>query len=159
MTFAWSQSCTCSMFVSSTECQTKCELLSKANIRPMKGTMKVRAVVGKGNNTILTADVSCYCNKCIISDYCDKHWSSTTLREKENRGTSESVPDTGTTGTQNGLMIQEGDYATAVYSNMWYMYIGKIMKIDPEAGEIQILFMQSKNEDIIWVQPGRRYSE
>ncbi|WAR24275.1 hypothetical protein MAR_037944, partial [Mya arenaria] len=40
-------------------------------LKPVKGTMKIHAVIGQGSSKILTRDVSCYCEDSIRGNMCD----------------------------------------------------------------------------------------
>ena len=68
------------MFVHSSMFQQKSAVLSMYEIKPVKGTMKLHAVIGKGNNTITTSKVSCYCVECISDQECKSNqWAKEIL--------------------------------------------------------------------------------
>lgn len=58
------------MFVPTFNCQQMSCSLNMYDIRSIKGTMKLHAMVGQGNNTIWTSCVNCYCKDCISDEEC-----------------------------------------------------------------------------------------
>ncbi|XP_052257645.1 uncharacterized protein LOC127862523 [Dreissena polymorpha] len=60
-------------FVTDKEISDKTIVIAKyaANLRPVKGTMKLHAVVGQGNFKIFVRDTSCYCVGCLSGVRCD----------------------------------------------------------------------------------------
>lgn len=173
--YQWCQSPFCSLknvhflYVPSTECQLKADHVNQYDIKPIKGTMKIHAVVGKGADKILSSTVSCYCTDCINDKECKSNqWTSESLivskksisasSEKKVEDTSaESGPtDLGNTSPRRELVI--GDYVAAVYDKK--TYIGKITDFDNDDGEVEITFMENvrkllqwpKHEDKIWIE-------
>ena len=68
------------MYVQSSVCQQKSAALSMYQIKPVKGTMNLHAVIGKGNNTITASNVGCYCEECISDQECKSNqWAKVTL--------------------------------------------------------------------------------
>lgn len=166
-----------------------------ANLRPVKGTMKLHAVVGQGNSKIFVRDTSCYCVGCLSGVRCDDWRAEHTRKPTPTAAVtvhadiqneievsvpiaSESVIAGGDLeapapsasigsieegqpelepliGTETSAHI--GEYVAAVYENEWY--VGKIVKVDAIEGEVEIKFMETKNnayqwpkrEDRIWV--------
>ena len=53
------------IYVDSTEGQSMSENIKRQEFKPVKGTMKIHAVVGMGNSQNATHEVSCYCETCI----------------------------------------------------------------------------------------------
>lgn len=79
-------------FVSSEKCMAKAKVLTEKTIKPVKGTMKLHAVIGQGDSRILTRDTSCYCVACLnpeSSNMCDM-WTPASMHvqsksKEENR--------------------------------------------------------------------------
>ena len=40
-------------------------------LRPIKGTMKLHAVKGKGNSTVVVRETTCYCQGCLSDNNCE----------------------------------------------------------------------------------------
>ena len=53
------------IYVQSSVSQQRSAALSMYEIKPVKGKMELHVLIGKGNNTITTSNVSCYCEVCI----------------------------------------------------------------------------------------------
>ena len=74
--FNWTQSSICSMntvaflYVASVECSEKSQELNMYGIKPVKGTMKIHAVIFKGNNQIGKSSISCYCEEGVLGQQC-----------------------------------------------------------------------------------------
>ena len=180
--FQWTQSENCTMktvqfmFVSSTDCQQKSRTINTYDIKPIKGTMKIHAVVGRGNNLILTSNVSCYCTDCIKGEACmSNQWTHNTLNvTKTDVVTHDSQPKSTPTisarqpdltteiSLQNKTVslrsdVSIGDFVAARYDGK--VYIGKVLECDDDDGEVEITFMQHvrkllqwpKHEDKIWI--------
>ncbi|XP_046548265.1 uncharacterized protein LOC124258241 [Haliotis rubra] len=171
--FAWSQSQHCSMpnvnflFVSTEECEATAASQANRKLKPVKGTMKIHAVKGRGSGHIHVRDTSCYCNRCLGGTVCDTWQEETTvnqdqedhsvLTETDMSGVTSAVvnmsDDTGVAARPN---YNVGEFVAALYSGRWY--IGKVETVDPEDSEYEINFMESKksnfqwpaHEDVIW---------
>ena len=116
-------------------------------LRPIKGTMKLHAVKGKGNSTVVVRETSCYCQGCLSDNNCE------TWREEKKRkavGLSQN--------TQEPLMkMSVNNYVAAVYEEKWY--VGKILSIDNSDKTVEISFMERKinlyqwprRSDKLWV--------
>ena len=163
--FKWTQSENCSMktvhfmFVQSSVCQQKSAALSMHEIKPVKGTMKLHAVVGKGNNTISTSNVSCYCEECISDQECKSNqWAQVTLevKDKSSDVTGETVPNEESPSTSEDTSVLEtidvsvGSFVAAKYEGK--IYIGKILEYDEEDLEFEITFMQNVRQLLQWPQ-------
>ena len=76
-------------FVSSEKCIAKANVLGEKVIKPVKGTMKLHAIIGQGNSRILTRDTSCYCAACLNKEHtnmCDM-WTPVTMHvESKSKG-------------------------------------------------------------------------
>ena len=86
----WTQTENCSMktmhfmFVQSSISQQKSAPLSMYEMKPVKGTMQLHAVIGKGNNTINFSNVNCHCEECISDQECKSNqWAQETLEVKD----------------------------------------------------------------------------
>ena len=75
--FGWTQSENCNLkninfkFVPKEQCENTATEIQQWINRPIKGTMKIHAVVGLGNNAILVKETSCYCQSCLAGNMCD----------------------------------------------------------------------------------------
>ena len=157
--FAWAQSVICTMnkvlfiFVQSEVCKESANNLWMSSLKPINGTMKIHAVVGRGNNLLYVSDVSCYYQSCIQGDYCKANWTQKTLTEKEKipSGVDVEINDLSITASNemeteipshkqhNEEHFAIGDYVAATYLNKWY--IGKILDIDEEDCGAEITFI------------------
>ena len=175
--FAWSQSSFCSMsnvkfvFIPSSDVQETALKLKSKSLQPVKGTLKIHAVVGREKGSILVADVSCYCQNCIDEKYCDDYWTEAHVREKmvtkdtcEQRDTdidemaskSHRDDNMADNGSDKTLYLPE-EFVAARYGKGWY--VGKILQVDEEDQDVEITFLQTEKglfqwpsqEDIIWV--------
>lgn len=173
--YDWTQSPSCSfrnvhfLYVSSSECQKKADEVSKFDIKPIKGTMRIHAVVGKGADRIMTASVSCYCTECIGDGECKANqWNTRMLivsekassvadeKEVENSA-SGSQPTNASDGSSQGIEVAVGEYVAALYDKK--MYIGMVLEHDDEDDEVEITFMENvrkllqwpKHEDRLWI--------
>jgi hypothetical protein len=58
-------------FVSSEKCR-ETEIRIQSNpVKPVKGTMRIHAVIGQGESRIKVREVSCYCTDCLVGGSCD----------------------------------------------------------------------------------------
>lgn len=172
--FKWTQSPDCSLknvyfiYVPSLECQLKLDQVNQYDIHPVKGTMKIHAVVGMGSDEIMTSTVSCYCTECISNQVCKSNqWTSESLIvskkapvciEKEVENTAQtSILTNVTDESSKGPEILVGEYVAALYDDK--TYIGKVIECDDEDDEVEITFMENvrkllqwpKHEDRIWI--------
>lgn len=69
-------------FVLKEHCQQTEKEIALWNAKPVKGTMKVHAVVGQGSNSILVGNVSCYCSDCLAGSNC-LSWRKESTKPKE----------------------------------------------------------------------------
>ncbi|KAH3731252.1 hypothetical protein DPMN_057260 [Dreissena polymorpha] len=58
-----------------------CKVVAKQQIqlKIKKGTMKIHAVVGHGNNNVLVGKKSCNCGNCVGGIYNCRHWQPQTM--------------------------------------------------------------------------------
>ena len=94
-------------------------MMSEVHIKPLKGTMKVHAVVAAGDK-LYTRKTSCFCEHCFSSDgqfspSCDG-WFEQALEGDAFKLDSEKVEPVNLV-----LELQEGDYIIARYDNIIYM--------------------------------------
>ena len=174
--FKWTQTESCSMksvkfmFVKSSMCEQKAIALGMNEIKPVKGTMKVHAVIGKGNNEIMVSNVSCYCEVCISGKECEANqWSLERLYVTD-KGyvetcdpgpANEPQPALEATAMSETIDVSVGRYVAARYDSK--VYVGKIVDYDEEDNEIEISFMQNirkllqwpTHEDKLWLEKGQ----
>ena len=169
--FKWTQSEHCSMknvkfiFVQTSLCQEKSNAISNFEIKPIKGTMRIHSVIGKGNNAIITSTVSCYCDKCISHIYQEcksNQWTHELLdvMDKTNNVNGDEAVKSAAENThvQETVDLSLGNFVAAKYEGQ--VYIGKIIDFDEEDNEIEISFMQNvrrllqwpKTEDKLWLE-------
>ncbi|KAH3860105.1 hypothetical protein DPMN_022998 [Dreissena polymorpha] len=78
--YAWTQSEFSTMnnvkcvIVETAKCQEKANALSQLKLKPVRGTVKVHAVKGKGNSMIAIRSTSCYCQECFHPETSFKTW-------------------------------------------------------------------------------------
>ena len=158
--FAWTQSSACSTqnvkfrFIAKEQCEIVGKELEAIPTKTIKGTMKIHAIVGKGSNSILVREVSCYCNSCVKGEHCDT-WNSeitsTDTTEKQDEQNVDEMETGESTDQEESYDI--GEYVVAMYENNWY--VGMIEKIDPtdENGYIyNISFMERHKKMFQWPQ-------
>lgn len=170
------------LFVSSDDCQRAGIILEARSVIPLKGTFKLHAVVGLGEDKVAFNEVSCYCQICVKGKDVCEDWKTHSLAangksKSDKKDTTDDsvaiVHNTVTTDpsasdvetlTQSGLLrdVQIGDYVAAVYEGDWY--IGKVQQIDEVDNEIEVKFMKKKSddifqwpkdddEDVLWIAP------
>ncbi|XP_061183299.1 uncharacterized protein LOC133191568 [Saccostrea echinata] len=137
-------------FVESAECEKKKDELNayQSEIRAVKGTMKLHAVVGLGNSCVKIKDVSCYCDECLSGNICSG-WNEAVTRTvaNENNALEEIVSPTG----DSNVKLNIGDFVAAYYDVEWY--VGKVVDKDDDDGEFEISFMEKRKELYRW--PGK----
>ncbi|CAH1784790.1 unnamed protein product, partial [Owenia fusiformis] len=67
----------------------KNELELRDKVKSLKGTFKLHAISGIGNNIVMMSDVSCYCKHCLNGDFCDK-WTVAKLTNTKSKNQSSS---------------------------------------------------------------------
>lgn len=173
--FAWTQSPVCHMhnvkfrYITRESCQITANDLADSKTKPVKGTMKIHAVVGLGNSCIFVRDVSCYCDACLNGNYCSQ-WRQehTSLDDAESpqenveRPSEPCLRDDQREGSDLSTgpeVYNVDDFVVAFYEGTWY--IGKILEVDPadESGYIYLIsfmkrmkktFQWPVREDVIW---------
>jgi hypothetical protein len=154
--------------------------LDALRIKPVKNTMKLHAVVGVSRTSLLTQTTSCYCERCLLGEYCDS-WSRTSFEarnkeaevmsievEAEIHGTSGEVETSiaeennccvqGTTDTDTYVTSSDGDSIEESYDAGDFVacvydgkwYVGEIMNVDKEDKDIEIKFMEKTKELFRW---------
>ena len=80
------------IFIEKEICSEKKQELDRLNIKSVKNTMKLHAVVGVSKSSLLTQVISCYCEDCLNKNYCTS-WVNTPFeaRSKDNVSTSMEV--------------------------------------------------------------------
>jgi len=167
-------------FVESKKCSDVEKQQANIPLKPIKGTMKLHAVVGLGNSKIYTRDVSCYCENCRTGKMCDG-WSLDVTRKETNekvkgktnanaceKTTTDSTRDEDTTlvekapnideeilhqdGNENESVVEE--YVVDELVAAMYdeeWFIGQITDIDED--EYEVSFMKAKKEQFQWPIP------
>ena len=160
------------IYVDSTECQLMSENIKKQEFKPVKGTMKIHAVVGMGNSQIAMHEVSCYCETCIKNNMCEK-WKIETTRKPQDLAVEMSeeqimditempsstattspeleVPQYETGPEQNGIemhQIHKDNYVAAIYNDDWY--VGKVLELDASENDVEISFMEQHKQFYQW---------
>lgn len=131
--------------------------------------MKIHVVVGMGQSTIKTSDVSCYCHLCISGMICDS-WSETVKTSITDCG-SESISNSSTTThsesgsdtTLNTKVTSESgsdsnstpntkandettycvvDFIAAIYDVNWY--IGEVLAFDKDDNDFEVSWTQKE---------------
>ena len=132
-----------------------------------------------------TRDVSCVCPECFgetgFKDTTSCHWDVASLRKNEAQAQStacqsSSAEPNSTDRTENTMSVTSepeavneinainsfpvGSFVAAVYDRK--AYIGKVLDVDSDEGELNISFMESvktnghfkwpRQEDVIWVK-------
>jgi hypothetical protein len=127
---------------------------SQSLLRPVKGTMKLHAVVGTGNSNIFVRETSCYCVRCLTDEMCDT-WRKETTRKLSNA--VESKEPTEIDQTQHSevkkntaVEVKKGQYVAAVYDSKWY--IGVVTDVDEAEKDVEISFMEKKKQFYQWPQ-------
>jgi hypothetical protein len=168
--YAWSQSVNCTMknvkfvFVSTEECENKAKENNQLNLKPIVGTMKLHAVVGKGDNCVAVRNTSCYCTTCLSHESATcSTWRNETLVSKVTAQSSNedessaNKPGVQSITTEKAERYDVDDYIAALYLGRWY--IGKIITVDEEDSTFEVTFLQQKKRmfqwpsrpDVIWV--------
>ena len=94
-------------FVSTETCQGTDTRLNKLQLKPVKGTMKIHAVLGLGESRIRVKDVSCYCGVCISGQTCDswrteKTKADSSINQKQDEVRNTEPPQEETIIQQSG---------------------------------------------------------
>ena len=142
------------LFVSSEECCSAANTLSERKVKPLQGTFKVHAVIGKGNSLVAWNDVSCYCHQCFFDENpnFDHGWKVQNLSNQQQLTTPNNQKSNG-----SQINLVEGDYIAAKYDGTWY--IAKVLQIDNADDEVEVIFMERKKQlfqwpvrdDILWI--------
>ena len=155
------------------ECAEKSQELSMYDIKPIKGTMKIHAVIGKlkGNNQIVKSSVCCYCEECILGQQCgSNNWVNDTVlvSKKQDIDVDNSLernvsqPEEATEHLSDSFAdfaIEVGNFIADRYDKRLYIHVGRAIDMDEEDGDVEITFMENvrkllqwqKNEDTIWM--------
>lgn len=117
------------LFVSSDECKSAANILSARNVKPLQGTFKVHAVIGKGNSIVAWNEVSCYCDQCFLGDdpNFDHGWKVQSLNNRTNNlkintgeddklaEEADKVMEQPPTTNERKIDLIEGEYVAAKY--------------------------------------------
>ena len=154
--YAWTQSEFCTMnnvrfvFVETAKCQEKAKALSQLKLKPVRGTMKVHAVKGKGNSMIAIRYTSCYCQECINPETSCKTWmDEITVNEDPNTSPMQTQDERNCSNKNPELVnVKETDYVAAKYLDKWY--VGKVLDIDYADNTVEISFLEHKKKAFQW---------
>ena len=146
-------------YVSAKQCAEKEKNLERITIKPIKGTMKIHAVVGEGTNKIKVRDISCYCDLCLSGSACDSWRSETIITGVMDSGEVRSRAQVDTDTTSNDAETKEivsekknvfevNEFVAAIYDDQWY--VGLITDKDEEESEIEVNFMEQKKGLFLW---------
>ena len=152
------------IFVPKSSCERSQSVVSAMPVQPVKGTMKIHAVVPIGNSKIMTRSTSCFCKDCFASDGnfnpdCSG-WEEHSILSSDAEKLEEtpSMPER----EYDQKTFQVGDFVAAVYNKSWF--VGKVIEHDEKDGEYNITFMQNmgsrkapsfkwpSRSDIVWVE-------
>ncbi|XP_069109647.1 uncharacterized protein [Argopecten irradians] len=185
--YEWTQSDTCSMqnvkfrFVAKERCESTASELQNLHLKPVKGTMKIHAVVGLGDNGISVRNVSCYCDACIEWNLCslwekevtsDKHGdiaSADNVSNDDGEQVGNTHVDVGhirtrteSPSTSRSVQSQDespndvniGEFVVALYDGK--AYVGKLIDKDVEDNELgyKLSFMEQRKKMFQWPKGG-----
>lgn len=164
-------------YVEKDTCEEKKKILqSDSNIKPVKESMRIHAVVGISPAKILTASVSCYCPDCLKGNYCH-HWAEVSLEKKKIRHAKDpqepaskapeeempqgyepqqpqepQEPAIEATDNEEAVGSQEpyrdGETVACLYGDQWYL--GKVEEVDHEEQEIFVNFYEKAKNHFRW---------
>ena len=112
------------IFISSDECQSIAKDGKCPDLKALRGTLKLHAIVGKSNNVVLESEISCYCGQCIAKDYSCPQWRLETLtlpqqgEHLKNDNELESVNETFQNIEEH---FEVGNFIAAKYIKKWYI--------------------------------------
>ena len=112
-------------------------------LRPIKGTMKLHAVAGEGSSKVLVRETSCYCEACLFGNRCTNWKQESTRKVVSSEAFVEPPPV-----DVNTLDVHKEDFVAAIYDGDWFL--GKIIDIDMDDGEIEVSFMEKKKSLYQW---------
>ncbi len=163
--FAWAQSSACNMknvkfiFVSTDACQEKAAEIGSWPLKPISGTMKVHAVVGKSNAVVSLRNTSCYCQTCLATNATCGTWreESTASQRKKPAPLEPASAASPDQAKASATEFSPDSFVAAVYLGHWY--IGRITQVDKSDQTLEISFLEKKKSlfqwpkraDIIWV--------
>ena len=144
------------VYVDKDECETKRQEIQAKQIKPVKESLKIHAVVGVSPTDLLTRKTSCYCASCLKGEFCDG-WTAAKLQPKtipERIQEAPEVPEIEETReeieeTRDEMKEYEvGKYVACMYQAVWY--IGIIEEIDTEEKEVHVRFMEHTRKLLRW---------
>lgn len=143
------------IFVDKDKCKQKADEFAKCNVKPVKDTMKLHAIV-YCNLAFRTSTTSCYCDQCLEGAFCTS-WAfevqkKTSARQKCSSGGSKR---TNANITIEGMKV--GEYIAARYEGSWY--VGQIEEIDNADEDCKVNFMEEtkglfkwpRSRDELWI--------
>lgn len=165
--YAWSQSDACNLksisftYIDKAVCEENSVEISTWPAKPVKGTMKVHAVIGRGNSKLLVRDTSCYCEKCLAGEDMCPGWreESVTQERRQDNQDPQETPEEGVEAVQENTgqqqshedlaQVEVDDYVAATYENA--LYIGKVLEVDMQDEFCyRITFMEQKKAQYQW---------
>jgi hypothetical protein len=137
------------MFVSKEECKSMDNILKVRDVKPVKGTFKLHVVAGIGKSEVFVRETSCYCNVYFEGGICDG-WRKEGLGKVAgvNPGNDPGVTEDPSVIRENRGVIENNDVQIRVEKDQYVIatylqrcYVGKVLNVDPDDGEIEISFM------------------
>ena len=149
------------IFVSTEECKSMDNILKVRDVKPVKGTFKLHVVSGIGKSEVFVRETSCYCNICLEGGICDG-WRKEGLGKVAgvNPGNDPGVTEDPSVIEDRGVIenndvqirVEKDQYVIATY--LQRCYVGKVLNVDPDDGEIEISFMENKKNKVQWPMHG-----
>ena len=149
------------IFVSTEECKSMDNILKVRDVKPVKGTFKLHVVSGIGKSEVFVRETSCYCNVCLEGGICDG-WRKEGLGKVAgvNPGNDPGVTEDPSVIEDRGVIenndvqirVEKDQYVIATY--LQRCYVGKVLNVDPDDGEIEISFMENKKNKFQWPMHG-----
>lgn len=156
-------------YVSSLKCDEKPKQVGgqQTEVKAVKGTMKIHAVVGVGNFVIKVREVSCYCPQCLTEDICE-NWRQESTKKADDHPEESMIAAPSHSENENTVQVvsrsdqnvkyQAGDFMAARYDDK--LYIGKIVDCGEYESEYEISSMENKKSlyqwpaktDCIWIK-------
>lgn len=167
--FAWTQSDQCNLksikfqYISRETCEETAEEVKAWMLKPLKGTMKLHSVIGKGEGKVLVRDTSCYCPDCLAGVNMCAGWKEESVQEAvrinarehaeeqaEHQAEQPEEPAEQEAVTEEPREpVEVDDFVAATYEND--VYIGKVLEVDL-SDELcyKISFLERKKSQYQW---------
>jgi len=159
--FAWTQrqssneSVVSYLFISQEQYDQSGEIIKgrSQDLLSVKETMRIHAVLPISEHVVYCRERSCCCADCsedVTTTSCggwERHYLKLGITNEDQIEQPENEVENADTVDEDQTTLAEDDYVSAIYENEWF--IGQVMVIDEEEGEVHINFMQkcSKTTD------------